>query len=764
MFIFSGTAEPRAAPAAARRDGGVSVPLYLSGLVVLLCGITTVCYELESDSFTLFTVLTAIAGVICSYLLRRRGVSSQWITIGAIGAGVVFLYTLRQSGLAAGLVPAGALQGPDTRFAAALALTAALSAFLLLSDEAVLFTGVFSIAMIGLIGTSNVNNELLACFLVFLAAIVFLIVHQNGLQQTRQAGGAPPPFPPARLLRTQALLALICTGTAILLGFLLSFPVRFALRGLALTGALRALRVPPGLAAMSGSGSMPGTLAFDDPWRFDVGLGPVDDDQTLLLTVELVNGGEPPYWRGRTFGIYTGHGWDSGWGMASRRQIGPEDGGGGEAGAFPGGGGIFRFQNRATPHLFRLTSDDPREESVPRKQTRRYLHRFRLLTGDASPLFAAAEPRLLRARANSVYRRPDNTFGVPLDYSGSLEEYEVESDVSEASPRDLMRSGDSYPRNIVRRYGRDDRSPNRGLITFNPDLAELAVEATQGARDPYSKAEAIRSFVAERCVYTLDAPAVPRDQDTAQYFLNVTKTGYCDLYATAVAVLCRYAGLPARIATGFIPGRPSPAAPNVYELRAADRHAWAEVYFAGYGWIPFDATVGTTVMDQETAERSSGSSLLALLRRFWEDKPAPFVLGALGLLALFFVLVRETWDRLRGRRTRVADPAERVNAVVAAYLGVVRAVTRRGRVARPSSMTPAAYVGAVQVALGDAVAEPLARLTALAEQALYGPEAVTDQHVLLAGEAARDVRAGLKQARASRKGEKTDGRQAAPAS
>ncbi len=101
---------------------------------------------------------------------------------------------------------------------------------------------------------------------------------------------------------------------------------------------------------------------------------------------------------------------------------------------------------------------------------------------------------------------------------------------------------------------------------------------------------AIRAWVANRCVYSLAVPPIPPEADHVHAFLGDTRRGYCDMFASSMAVLCRTAGIPARLATGFAPGDPDG---DSFNLRGEDKHAWTEVYFPRVGWVAFDPTAGS---------------------------------------------------------------------------------------------------------------------------------------------------------------------------
>lgn len=117
-----------------------------------------------------------------------------------------------------------------------------------------------------------------------------------------------------------------------------------------------------------------------------------------------------------------------------------------------------------------------------------------------------------------------------------------------------------------------------------------------GYNTPYDQACAIMRHLKRYYRYTLEPDTPPENQDFVTYFLYVGKEGYCTYYASAMTVLCRMAGLPARYVEGFIA---QPAADGFAYVTGESAHAWTEVYFEGFGWVPFDATPTQDDQDSE---------------------------------------------------------------------------------------------------------------------------------------------------------------------
>lgn len=122
-----------------------------------------------------------------------------------------------------------------------------------------------------------------------------------------------------------------------------------------------------------------------------------------------------------------------------------------------------------------------------------------------------------------------------------------------------------------------------------PDTVyETAQQITESCHTPYEKALAIENWLSDNCVYTLSPGNPPEDEDFVAAFLQ-KKQGYCAYFASAMTVLSRCAGLPARYVTGFALKK-NPLTSDSYLATNATAHAWTEVYFQGIGWITFDAT------------------------------------------------------------------------------------------------------------------------------------------------------------------------------
>jgi hypothetical protein len=132
------------------------------------------------------------------------------------------------------------------------------------------------------------------------------------------------------------------------------------------------------------------------------------------------------------------------------------------------------------------------------------------------------------------------------------------------------------------------------LLTRNPDLnpyvplERLAEQVAGRAHTPYAAVADLESwFLGSGAFrYTNHPPVISPPLVT---FVTKTHAGYCQYFAGAMALMLRYLGIPARVAVGFAGGTYDPRQ-NVWNVTDREAHAWVEVWFKGYGWLPFDPT------------------------------------------------------------------------------------------------------------------------------------------------------------------------------
>jgi transglutaminase-like putative cysteine protease len=132
-------------------------------------------------------------------------------------------------------------------------------------------------------------------------------------------------------------------------------------------------------------------------------------------------------------------------------------------------------------------------------------------------------------------------------------------------------------------------------------LSNLARQIVgKSATTPYQEALALQSWFQTRghFTYSLNAPG-GSGPAALKNFLENSKSGYCQQFAFAMAVLARLLGIPSRVAVGYTAG--TRTGPGNYEIRTSDAHAWPELYFTGLGWLPWEPTPSGPAVGQGTA-------------------------------------------------------------------------------------------------------------------------------------------------------------------
>jgi transglutaminase-like putative cysteine protease len=170
--------------------------------------------------------------------------------------------------------------------------------------------------------------------------------------------------------------------------------------------------------------------------------------------------------------------------------------------------------------------------------------------------------------------------------------YTATSLMSTASAEQLRNTPTSYPIEINRFYLDVPFSvTGRTLALANTIVLEA------GALTPYDKARAIERWLRQNISYNESIPTPPPGQDSVDWVLFDLKQGYCNYYASAMIVMLRHVGVPARMAAGFAQGTWDETE-QAYIVRERDAHTWVEAYFPGYGWIEFEPTAAQAELDR----------------------------------------------------------------------------------------------------------------------------------------------------------------------
>ncbi|MGD2207378.1 MAG: transglutaminase domain-containing protein, partial [Anaerolineae bacterium] len=202
---------------------------------------------------------------------------------------------------------------------------------------------------------------------------------------------------------------------------------------------------------------------------------------------------------------------------------------------------------------------------------------------DASPIFSRQDD-------------PSALYSRRTLYAG--ESYRAVSSLSTVNIEDLRQAGTEYPAWVARRYLQlPDSLPNR--------VRTLAEQITEGSDTPFDRALAVERYLRE-IPYNQKIQGPALAQDGVDYFLFDAKQGYCDYYASAMAVMLRAVGVPARYVRGYSQGHKEA---GVYHVLQSDSHAWPEVFFPSYGWIEFEPTASEPAIRRRSSQDdTSGTS------------------------------------------------------------------------------------------------------------------------------------------------------------
>jgi len=359
-----------------------------------------------------------------------------------------------------------------------------------------------------------------------------------------------------------------------------------------------------------------------------LGAGP-DLSQHLFMTVttgdyppgppqSVITGPVPQYyWRSLTYDRYTGFGWNS---SPTYQQ------------SIPAGTPFF---GEVIP-----TSQGLR---VPLGPGQRLVRQEVRLQGDefdqSGLLYAAGSLFSTDQDVETAWRalpqppaEPGDLFGANL----SANAYVATSIWNSPGEEQLRKADGPVPDEITARY-----------LSLPQDLParvrSLSLELTATEPTAYDRALAIQDYL-RAYPYSLDIPTPPINRDVVDYFLFDLKTGYCDYYASAMVVLARAAGLPARLTMGFASGAYDSAL-GQYLVTEADAHSWPEIYFPGYGWIIFEPTANRPIFDRSEAEQPEAipSQASDILPPRASPSTVLRLIGGAALIAAALLLLAGLW-------------------------------------------------------------------------------------------------------------------------
>jgi transglutaminase-like putative cysteine protease len=144
---------------------------------------------------------------------------------------------------------------------------------------------------------------------------------------------------------------------------------------------------------------------------------------------------------------------------------------------------------------------------------------------------------------------------------------------------------------------------------LDPNIAALAHQITANSSTMYDKIKALENYFHANFTYDVNVH-LPSDEEAVSWFLfRSGQKGFCNYFATSMAVMARSLGIPARVVAGYTNGQYD-AKTHKWVIYGTDAHSWTQVYFAGYGWINFEPSAGFSSFVRPTPGqfKASGST------------------------------------------------------------------------------------------------------------------------------------------------------------
>jgi transglutaminase-like putative cysteine protease/predicted secreted protein len=398
--------------------------------------------------------------------------------------------------------------------------------------------------------------------------------------------------------------------------------------------------------------------------------GRIDMTERPRLTDNVVFTVDAPradYWRGEVFDVWDGEAWT----RSDRQQA-----------VLPRSGDNVRVVT------------DPFDDGARSGETMRQT--FHMESRFSELVFAAPSPVSVETD-KQIVGRPDGT-AMAVGGFGHHAVYTVTSR-SALADADQLRAADAnpIPQEVATRYA--------GVPVTTARVRELAQSVTANQPTDYDRIVALEAWLGAHTKYSLKAPLSPRGVDVVDHFLFTSQEGWCEQVASSLVVLARSVGIPARLATGFVPGERDRLTGR-FTVRERDAHAWTEVYFPGIGWQGFDPTASVPLAGEAPPSNS------------WFDAARRHALQfGIGLAIAVWVIVSapDLWAALRRRQRRRTTWGAR------AFSRLERLGRRRGR-PRRADETPSEYARALAVHLDE---PSLAQVGAVLDQEAFSTHEAT---------------------------------------
>lgn len=465
-------------------------------------------------------------------------------------------------------------------------------------------------------------------------------------------------------------------------------------------------------------------------------------DYTPVFTVDSP---ERSYWRGETRSVYTGAGWEM---SAVERRAAVT---GARAGAVLAPESRIDASQMKTKEVVQKFTFTENGLGYPVLFAAKTVQKVQEVDGgtETGPLVWVPEQSELRFRGDKTQYPKQYTVvsQVPLVDEQALRTVNVDANAIRQELPDYLQLPNQLPQRVK----------------------DLAAQVTQSATTPYDKVKTLEQYLNANFKYT-NTPDLTKAKsaDFVDRFLFDIKEGYCDYFSTAMVVMTRSLGIPARWVKGYSSGSTGfedeinegilrgiitnlSSAGGTYTVRNSDAHSWVEVYFPGYGWVPFEPTAGFTmpVLHPEAAvEAAPATEPTPVVPAPADDSGSrrPIVLAlSIGAFALVLAAIAFVLWKLgilhRFARNRQRQAVDFSQKVVLDFERLLRFYRRKGY-RRHEHETIRESIGR-WVQQSRWLAKDLETLLHLFEKAKYGKSAVSEEDYHLASQTMQKLRSQL---------------------
>ena len=428
------------------------------------------------------------------------------------------------------------------------------------------FLAVIAFLMVLAAAVLTVDSIFLLCFCLFsLAAVVTFV-----LMEMKRTASRSHAFPPARRddpREHRLAFSLSGVAPAILVMILLAGSAIFFVLPRTSSGYLN---------VFAAGGSL--STGFSD--RVDLGaIGAIQQSSAVVMHIEIQGGNRRTYiakWRGVALRRFEGTAWSN---PAHPQPLRPA-------------GNLFDLRPRLIPGQLAL----------PQSLGPRVHYHVLMEPVGVNVFFLAPHPQLLQGKYRVIGRDSGGAV-FNLDPERIIGVYDGWSLADAQATRQTR----TDPADVGREY--------LDLPRLDSRIPQLARQITARVSDDYAKAEAIERFLRSNFTYTLDLPS-SRPRDPLAFFLFDRRSGHCEYFASAMAVMLRTLFIPSRVVTGFRGGEFNEVT-GQYVVRARDAHAWVEAYFPDRGWVSFDPTPSSSVFGTDSWGRLA--MYLDAMATFWRE-------------------------------------------------------------------------------------------------------------------------------------------------